>query len=132
MARDADDHVRRLWRHRGTTVPGPRRGPRPQLDLDDLLDAGIALADADGLEAVSTRAVAARFGRTAMALYPYVGTKENLLALMQDHAAALPAWPDAGTGLSTDVTSWAIALFELHLRHPWLARRPWSQATQGP
>ena len=132
MAQDVDDHVRRLWRHRGTTVPGPRRGPRPQLDLDDLLDAAVALADAGGPGAVSTRAVAARFGKTAMALYPYVGTKENLLALMQDHASALPIWPDPGTGLAAGLETWAIALFELYLRHPWLAERPWSQASQGP
>jgi hypothetical protein len=27
---------------------------------------------------------------------------------------------------------WAIALFAVYLAHPWLARRPWSQASQGP
>ena len=75
--------------------PPPR--PRQQLDLDEILEAAIAIADADGLAAVSTRAVAARFDKTAMALYPYVGTKENLLALMRDHASAMPAWEDPGT-----------------------------------
>ncbi|MGK5678423.1 TetR/AcrR family transcriptional regulator [Actinoplanes sp. URMC 104] len=120
-----DDHLRRLWRHRGTTLPTPRRGPRQQLDLDDILTAAIAIADASGLEAVSTRAVAARFGKTAMALYPYVGTKENLLALMQDQAVAMPAPP-------ADLQGWALALFDVHLAHPWLTERPWSQASQGP
>ena len=66
MNPDVDDHIRRLWRHRGTTVPGPRRGPRPQLDLDDILDAAITLADAEGLEAVSTRSVAARWSGPAI------------------------------------------------------------------
>lgn len=130
--RDIEAHVRRLWRHRGTTVPGPRRGPRPQLDLDEILAVGIAIADADGLEAVSTRAVAAVLGRTAMALYPYVGTKDQLLALMQDHASALPEWADPGTALADDLRAWALALTGVYLAHPWLTRRAWSQASGGP
>jgi AcrR family transcriptional regulator len=129
---DLDAHVRRLWRHRGTTLPRPRRGPPQELELDEILGAGIAIADADGLAAVSTRAIAARFGKTAMALYPYVGRKENLLALMQDHACAMPSWPDPATGLADALQAWARALFEVYLAHPWLAQRPWSQASQGP
>jgi len=129
---DVDAHVRRLWRRRGTAAPGPRRGPRPQLDLDEILDAAIALADADGLAAVSTRAVAARFDKTAMALYPYVGTKENLLALMRDHASAMPPWDDPDTGLADALRAWAQALFDVYVAHPWLAERPWADASQGP
>jgi AcrR family transcriptional regulator len=130
--RDVDAHVRRLWRHRGTTLPTPRRGPRQQLDLDEILQTGIAIADAEGLVAVSTRAIAAKFDKTAMALYPYVGPKENLLALMQDHASAMPMWEDRATSLADALQAWALALFEVYLSHPWLTERPWSQATQGP
>ncbi len=129
---DMDAHVRRLWRHRGTTLPTPRRGPRQQLDLDEILRAGIAIADADGLAAVSTRAVAAQFNKTAMALYPYVGPKERLLALMQDHACAMPTWNDPTTSLADALRAWALALFEVYLTHRWLTQRPWSQASQGP
>jgi AcrR family transcriptional regulator len=129
---DVNSQVRRLWRHRGTTLPTPRRGPHQQLDLDEILRTGITIADAEGLAAVSTRAIAARLGRTAMALYPYVGSKENLLALMQDQASEMPVWTDPGTSLGDDLLAWARALYEVHLAHPWLAGRPWSQATQGP
>jgi AcrR family transcriptional regulator len=129
---DVDSHVRRLWRHRGTVLPTPRRGPRPQLDLDQLLDAAVAIADADGLAAVSTRAVATRFDKTAMALYPYVGTKENLLALMRDHASAMPGWDDPSTGFADALRAWATALFGVYLAHPWLTERSWSQASHGP
>ena len=121
---DVEAHVRRLWRHRGTTLPTPRRGPRQELDLDEILEAGITIADAEGLAAVSTRAVAARFGKTAMALYPYVGRKENLLALMQDHACASPPWLDPGTSLAEALQAWAVALFDVYTAHPWLAERP--------
>jgi AcrR family transcriptional regulator len=127
-----DDHLKRLWRHRGTTLPTPRRGPRQQLDLDDILDAAIAIADASGLDAVSTRAVAARFDKTAMALYPYVGDKESLLALMQDHASAMPALDPPGDDLAEALRGWATALFGVHLAHPWLTERSWAQAGQGP
>jgi AcrR family transcriptional regulator len=125
-------HVRRLWRHRGTVVPGPRRGPRQQLDLDEILVAAIAIADAEGLAAVSTRAVATRFGKTAMALYPYVGTKDQLLSLMQDHACAMPVWRERARGLAGALEAWATALFDVYLAHPWLTERPWSQASHGP
>jgi hypothetical protein len=81
---------------------------------------------------VSTRTVAARFDKTAMALYPYVGTKENLLALMRDHASAMPGWKDPGAGLAGALRAWATALFEVYLAHPWLAERPWAEASQGP
>ncbi|MEV4623958.1 TetR/AcrR family transcriptional regulator C-terminal domain-containing protein [Asanoa sp. NPDC049573] len=132
MTTDADSHVRRLWRHRGTSLPTPRRGPPQQLDLDEIVAVGISIADTSGLAAVSTRAVAARFDKTAMALYPYVGTKDNLLALMQDQASAMPSWPDAATSLADALRAWASALFEVYLAHPWLTERPWSQASQGP
>jgi AcrR family transcriptional regulator len=133
MAHDeVEAHVRRLWRHRGTTVPGPRRGPRGELDLDEILAVAIALADAEGLDAVSTRAVAAHFGKSPMALYSYVGSKEQLLALMQDHASAMPAWHDPLTSFEDDLRAWAFLFFDLHLAHPWLLRRGWARHTQGP
>ncbi|MGA5301875.1 TetR/AcrR family transcriptional regulator [Nucisporomicrobium flavum] len=132
MGDPSEAHARRLWRHRGATVPGPRRGPQRQLDLDEILRIAIEIADREGLAAVTTRSVAAVAGRTAMALYPYVGTKENMLALMQDHASAMPAWEDPEAGLAEGLRAWAEALFEVYVAHPWLAGRPWSQASQGP
>jgi AcrR family transcriptional regulator len=132
MTENSVAHVRRLWRHRGGGLSGPRRGPARQLELDEILRVGIALADERGLDAVSTRAVAARLDVSAMALYPYVGTKENLLALMQDQACLMPPWDDPGPGLAGALRAWAGRLFGVYVTHPWLARRPWSQSSQGP
>ncbi|MEV4350555.1 hypothetical protein AB0J83_39365 [Actinoplanes sp. NPDC049596] len=129
---DNSAHVRRLWRHRGTELPTPRRGPRQQLDLDEILRIGIAIADTEGLSAVSTRAIAARLDRTAMALYPYVGTKDHLIALMQDQATAMPEWAEPTTGLAGALRAWALNLFNTYRAHPWLTELPWSRATQGP
>ena len=112
--------------------PTPRRGPHQQLDLDDVIEAGIAIADAEGLAAVSTRAVVAKFGKSAMALYPYVGSKENLIHLMQDHACALTAWSDPTASLADALETWALKLFHVYLAHLWLTELPWSHASQGP
>jgi AcrR family transcriptional regulator len=54
--------------------------PRPaRIDRASVLDATLALADEEGLAAVSMRAVAARLGVTPMALYRHVGDKSQLL-----------------------------------------------------
>jgi AcrR family transcriptional regulator len=46
---------------------------------EEILDAALAIADERGLAAVTMRAVAGRVGVTAMALYPHVRSKEDLL-----------------------------------------------------
>jgi AcrR family transcriptional regulator len=48
----------------------------------------IAIADAEGLDAVSIRRVAAELEARAMTLYSYISSKEDLLALMADEIAA--------------------------------------------
>jgi len=50
----------------------------------EILDAGIAVADAEGLAALTLHAVAERVGVTAMALYGYFPDKTSLLDAMAD------------------------------------------------
>lgn len=50
--------------------------------------AAIAIADAEGLGAVSIRRVATELGARAMTLYSYIERKEDLLDLMADEVAA--------------------------------------------
>jgi AcrR family transcriptional regulator len=64
--------TRRLMTGESALPPEPDRRQR-------ILDAALAIADEAGLNAVTMRAVAARIGVTAMALYPYVRSKEDLL-----------------------------------------------------
>ena len=61
-----------------------RRGPSRSLSVDAVVDAGIALADAEGLGAVTMRAVARRLGVSTMSVYTYVPGKAELLDLMVD------------------------------------------------
>ena len=53
-----------------------------------IVDAGIDLADADGLDALSMRRLADRLGVAPMSLYRHVDTKDQLLAAMRGHVLA--------------------------------------------
>jgi AcrR family transcriptional regulator len=63
--------------------PAKRAAPAP-LTRDGIVRAAIALADADGLAAVSLRKVGASLDAGPMRLYGYLSTKEELLELMVD------------------------------------------------
>jgi AcrR family transcriptional regulator len=87
-----------------------------------ILDAALALADERGLSAVSMRAVAERAGLTAMALYPYVGTKAELLDGMLGRLLVTMPLPDAqGQGWSQRLRALAHAARGLVHAHPWAA-----------
>ncbi len=99
----------------GAPVAGPTR--------DRLLRTAIALADAEGLSAVSMRAIAGRLGVAPMTLYRHVRDKDDLLASMSDAAFAespLPA--DLPAGWRERVELAVRGLWAVHQRHPWLAQ----------
>ncbi|GII98941.1 TetR family transcriptional regulator [Sediminihabitans luteus] len=101
----------------------PRRGPRPALSTEQITDAAIALADADGLAAVSMARVAESLGVTTMALYRYVANKDELLTLMSDAGATPPpaSFLEPGDHWRTGLERWTIAQLDLMLARPWLA-----------
>ena len=72
-----------LWGRRGRG----QRGPKPGLSVDAIVAAAIAIADAEGLEAVSMAHVADQLGFTTMSLYRHVTSKEELLQLMWNGSA---------------------------------------------
>ncbi|MGH3229574.1 MAG: hypothetical protein ACRDOA_13490, partial [Streptosporangiaceae bacterium] len=49
-----------------------RRGPQPRHTRQEVVRAAVAIADAEGLDAVTIRAVAGRLGAGVMSLYSYV------------------------------------------------------------
>jgi AcrR family transcriptional regulator len=69
--------------------PQPKNG----LTRESIVAAGIALADEEGLEAVSIRRIAAQLGSSPMALYHYVPSKSDLLNLILDALSAEFEWP---------------------------------------
>jgi AcrR family transcriptional regulator len=107
-----------------TTRPhAPRpRGPRPAISRADIVAAGLAIADTEGLEAVSMRRVAQDLGVGTMTLYSHVADKGQLLDLMNDEVMAEVVVPGE---LPAD---WRAALSELArrtadsmIKHAWVA-----------
>lgn len=119
--------VARLWGREAA----PRKGPRPRLDLDTITAAAVELADAGGLAAVSMSSVAERVNVATMALYRYVGSKDELLTLMSD--AATPPPPERGTlPWRTYLVTWTRANRDLLLARPWLLALPGAVPPIGP
>ena len=75
-----------------------KRGRPKKLTLEEIVDAALAVLDADGLDAVSFRRLGAELGVSHMTLYSYFGSKEDLLNAMVGRALALPAAEPGGTG----------------------------------
>ncbi|GAA4624304.1 TetR/AcrR family transcriptional regulator C-terminal domain-containing protein [Actinoallomurus vinaceus] len=97
------------------------RGPAPEYSRGRIATAGVALADADGLAAVTMRAVADALGTGPASLYRYVATRDELIELMInevngefDHTA-----PGGGHWLQ-DLLALARQSRGIYLRHPWL------------
>ncbi|MFE6772485.1 TetR/AcrR family transcriptional regulator [Streptomyces fimicarius] len=98
------------------------RGPAPERSRAEITTAALALADAEGLAAVSMRALAQRLGTGPASLYRYVGSRDELLDLMADAVAAELDLCAAPTGdWLDDLVGLARQSKAAHVRHPWLA-----------
>ena len=102
------------------TPPPRRRGPRPRYSVDDVVRAAVAIADEDGLDAVTFRAVAARLGTGVMSLYNYVPDKQQLVYAMAELVSAQLDLPEPTGNWRGDMHLVASRQRDLALRHPWL------------
>ncbi|MFH9349757.1 TetR/AcrR family transcriptional regulator [Kitasatospora sp. NPDC017646] len=129
---DADRSLALLWGRAEEPRTG-RSGPKPGLSTDAIVSAGIAVADAEGMAALSMRAVGERLGCTAMALYTYVPGKAELLDLMHDRVLAeVPGELPLSEGWRAAVTAWAEELHACYLRHPWVLQVSQARPVLGP
>jgi AcrR family transcriptional regulator len=109
------------------------RGPRPGLTVERVVEVAIAIADGEGLDAVSMRRVAEQLGVGTMSLYTYVPGKTELLELMHDTVLGEVAWTfDESTTWRQRLESLARADWDFALRHPWMLDIPWARAPLGP
>ncbi|MCK9876404.1 TetR/AcrR family transcriptional regulator [Frankia sp. AgPm24] len=111
----------------------PRVAGRPPLTREEIVDAAVSLADAEGLPAVSIRRVAAVLSARPMSLYSHFDRKDDLLALMHDRVTAEVLVPEP---LPAD---WRAALRAIAhhtrqtcLRHPWLLQTQAGATRLGP
>jgi AcrR family transcriptional regulator len=102
----------------------PHKGPRPGLSLPRIVDAGVRVAEAEGLAAVSMSRVAAELGASTMSLYRYVSAKDELLDLMVDAACGPPPPAQPGQHWRDGLTRWAWGVRGAYYRHPWAVRIP--------
>jgi AcrR family transcriptional regulator len=111
------------------------RGPKAALDLETVVRAGIELADAEGLEALSMRRVAERLEMGTMSLYTYVPGKAELLDLMVDTVygeRADEVAVEADSGLRTRLEALAREQWAFFQRHPWSLSIASGRSVLGP
>ncbi len=129
----ADPALPLLWRHvTPATAEGPKRGPRPKVSVDEVVDAGIGVADVEGLDALSMRGLAQRLGLGAMSLYTYVPGRDELLVLMTDQALGRTARPPHPADVRRRLEAVADSAHEEYLAHPWLLEVAGLRAWLGP
>jgi AcrR family transcriptional regulator len=85
---------------------------------EQILGAALAIADEKGLDAVTMRAVAARIGVTAMALYPHVRSKDDLLDGLVGRLLAELSRPDPAQPWADRLRALGRSARELAHRHP--------------
>lgn len=96
-----------------------------ELSLERIVEEAVLLADAEGLESVSMRAVASRCGVSAMSLYRHVDGKDRLVLLMAESAFAAETAASGDSGASDwrgRVERVMRSLWRVHRAHPWLAQ----------
>ncbi|MET9116336.1 TetR/AcrR family transcriptional regulator [Streptomyces longwoodensis] len=107
------------------------RGPVPAYSRERIAEVAIALADGEGIEAVTMRRIAKELGTGAMTLYRYLPTKEDLYAVVIDQALGYE--PQEPTGdVRADLATFARRYRETLRRHPWLAHAVASRPVMGP
>lgn len=117
-----------LWR----AAPETGRGPRKGLTVDEVVDAAIDLADAEGLEALTVRRLAQALGKAPMTLYTYVPGKTELVALMLDALFARMETTPAEGPWRERLAAVARDNYALYRARPWAAAASPSRPPLGP
>ena len=110
---------------------------REPLSRDRILETAVAIADADGIEALSMRRLGQALSVEAMSLYKHVANKDDLLNGIADRAVAEVELP--GVAGSPPAESWveamrrrSISMYRMIRRHPWAAALMESATSPGP
>jgi AcrR family transcriptional regulator len=115
-----------LWR---TTEREGRSG----LSVDRIVQAAIAVADEEGLGALTMRRVAERLGVGTMSIYTHVPAKAELIDVMLDTVLAEAVVTDLPAGGWRErLEHVARGLQALYGRHPWLLHVATTRPPPGP
>lgn len=114
---------------------GGRRGGQPSgLDRERITEVTVRLLDAEGLAKFSMRRLAAELNVTAMSVYWYVDTKDELLELALDAVFGELRRPDpeAAEDWRVQLRTLARENRRLLVRHPWLSQLVGTYLNIGP
>lgn len=98
--------------------PNRGRGQNAGLTRQAILQAALALADRDGLKALSMRRIAQELGVEAMSLYQHVGGKDALLDGLVEQLVTRVAPPPGAGSWQEGLRGYAHALLDVLLAHP--------------
>lgn len=112
----ADRHREGVAKSEGVTS----RGPKPAHSREEIAAVAIRIADAEGVQAVSIRHIAAALGSGAASLYRYVANKQELFDLMADSVLGEGRMPRATGDWRVDLRRVAHRCRAMYLRHPWM------------
>lgn len=130
-AGDPERTLRLLWRAQDATRAS--RGPKQRTTVDAVIAAALDIADADGLGALTIRAVAAKLGIAPMATYTYVPGKTELLDLMLDTVyAQMPRTDVDGKPWRDKVSAIAAENRAMLDAHPWVVQLATTRPPLGP
>src|SRR4029079_10896967 len=121
-----------LWRARLDRSGGSVGRPRG-LDVDRVVAEAEAIADREGLAALTMRRLAAELGVATMTLYGYVPNKAVLVDLMVDDVyVAMPLSPVRAGGWREGLESVARDNRRMYDEHRWMAGLGTSRPPLGP
>lgn len=110
-------------------------GPRSGVSTQSITVVAVRLADSEGLEAVTIRRLATEAGVTAMALYPHIGGRAELIELMLDHVAG-STYQQVPAASGSDWRARILAIADANWRscqeHPWITDAAPGRPVPGP
>ncbi|MFE6711772.1 TetR/AcrR family transcriptional regulator [Streptomyces sp. NPDC057695] len=112
----------------------PRGGGPAGLDRDRIVAAAMRMLDEEGLAKLSMRKLATELGVTAMSLYWYVDTKDDIIEFAIDRAYGevdLPAVEAAGDWRDM-IRVLALEYRRMLVRHPWMSPSAGQYLNVGP
>ena len=106
--------------------------PREAMSVRRVVEMALHIADAEGLDALSMRRIAADLRSGTTSLYRYVASRDELIDLMLDAAYGAEPLPELTGDWRTDLAAMARRLRTAALRHPWIAGAMTTRPAFGP
>jgi AcrR family transcriptional regulator len=109
-----------------------QEAPREAMSVQRVVEMALRIADAEGLDALSMRRIAADLRSGTTSLYRYVTGRDELIDLMLDAAYGAEPPPALTGDWRTDLAAVARRLRTAVLRHPWAAAAMTTRPALGP